>query len=359
MASDRRGPVLANPWNSLALAILMLGVSCAMSDSQTPSTAPAQMTAPPLTFEDAIAFDNGLIRLAVSPRVGRVVDFGFRDQPNLLWINTTDALKNPVKAHGRTYANHGGDKLWPLIHPLWDRAYGGLWPPDGVLDGKPWSVLNQGPWHVTLQSEESPALGVILQRRIEVAPDQPVVRIRNTIRRVTANPFPVTAWQVTQIPLPDLILLDIDPHRPRPDLSFTHFAEPRRYAREDLHTLDDTALLWRPTNLHALKLGTLGSWHASRAGSTLFIQTSHFDPAASYPDLSSVQAYSDAKYAEVELLSPSVHLQPGQMLENHVVWQLARVEPQAPVSELLQQVRQLVATLRIEPATVYSPKVRE
>src|SRR5690606_11605450 len=73
---------------------------------------------------------------------------------------------------------------------------------------------------------------------------------------------------------------------------------------------------------HGRKIGTLGDWVASVWDDYAFIQTTRYIADAAYPDASSSQVFYDQNYLELELLSPTRHLQPGQTLSNVVNWWL-------------------------------------
>lgn len=53
-----------------------------------------------------------------------------------------------------------------------------------------------------------------------------------------------------------------------------------------------------------------------------FVQATSYHPDGSYLDASSAQVYYDENVLELEMLSPSEHLQPGQTLTNTVHWWL-------------------------------------
>jgi hypothetical protein len=252
------------------------------------------------------------------------------------------------------YFNYGGDKLWPTVQALWGRAFGGgNWPPDGVIDGEPWTVVERGARHVMLRSAVSPDLGVVAERRIELVEDRPAVHLRNRLTRVQRNPFPVHLWTVTQVQTPPAVMLDVAADRPAVQGLWDPFGKPQAFAPDNPQVLGEkAALYWQLNPGEHRKVGTFGRWVAGLYPDLIFLQQTTFDPQGAYPDRSSAQVYNDANLTELELLSPMVHLQPGQTLENHVVWQLLPGSAGERPDETLERITAAVAATALEPDRV-------
>lgn len=344
--------VARSAWTAVAFTAfaLLAGVGCKSSpapEAAAPAAAPAAASER-LAFDDAVVIDNGHVRLAVSPSMGRIVRFGRAsaasevDRGNLLWVNTRAGYDSPfVSARGQRYHNPGGDKLWPTVQALWERAYGNKeWPPDGVIDGQPWRVVHLSARRVTMESPVSPHLGVQVRRVIELPPDAAEVRITNTINRVKANPFPVHAWTITQVPAPQAALLGVAAERAEGSPPWIPMmGKPEEFERFVELLEGERAVVLRPASGSGQKLGTFGRWVAGVYEDYVFLQSTDYDPAAAYPDGSSVQVYSQpGDYIELELLSRFVHLRPGEALENRVVWRLL----DKPATASLQDVQRLI-----------------
>jgi len=331
-------------WAGFCLMLAVLA-GCQTNASPKAAAAAASPPLPTLSFDDTVTLDNGVVRLGVSPGVGRVVDFGLSGGENLIWINTqaayTDATPG-VAVENQRYANLGGDKLWPTAQPLWKLATGNdNWPPDGVLDGGAWQLLDQTDHSVTLQSQLSPHYGVVVLRSFTLTPGQAQVKIQNVIQRVHANPIPVSAWTITQVKKPNAVVFDIADDAP--DLG-----EPVRPLTDDtaakvqgyVHMLGSNQMAaWKQQGEAWAKLGTFGRWVAAVYDDVTFLQETDFDPHGAYPELSSAQAYHAADYTELELLSPMLQLAPGQTLQNTVVWTLIKISAEHAYPTLLSRKR--------------------
>ncbi|MEM7624694.1 MAG: DUF4380 domain-containing protein [Planctomycetota bacterium] len=329
-------------WGLVAV-LLMLGLLPGCRSSE-PVAAPAAPK-PLLTFDDKITLDNGKVRLGVSPAVGRVVEFGFTGGENLIWVDTEAVYDNPVPGVAvpdQKYYNLGGDKLWPTAQPLWKLATGNdSWPPDGVIDGGPWTVRRRSDRSVTIESAPSPHYGIVVLRTFTLAPDEPRVVIQNLIHRVEANPIPVSAWTITQVKTPIAAVLDVAADGPeiaplvRPLTDDT----PGKVAGNVSMLGRDEMAVWKQRGDTYAKLGTFGRSVAAVYDDVTFLQETDFNPAGAYPEMSSAQLYRAGDYVELELLSPLVQLGPEEVMKNQVVWTLIDVSSEHAFPTLLNHKR--------------------
>ena len=352
------------PLAAAIVGTLLAACACHADPMPAPATRPTTRPAPAidaavpsadgteLTFPDAVTIANGDVRLAFSPGAGRVVDFGRAGGPNLLWVAGPDP--SPVEGadrlspgEPRAYYNLGGDKAWMTVQSLWERAFGKQgWPPDGVVDGRAWTVVERGDRRLVCESAESPHLGVVVRRTFALDDAGPVVRITNDLRRVRANVFPLTVWTVTQVRHPEFVLLG------------TADAPPAAWADDPKSPPDTTpvdgALLWTvPADRAGLaqKTATTGGWVAGSFGDDLggdvFLQSTAVDPDGSYPDGTNAQSFLFSDYVELELLSPSSHPKPGESLKNRVTWRLIPREGRS-ARDLLPAIERAVEADRAE-----------
>ncbi|MEX1016302.1 MAG: DUF4380 domain-containing protein [Phycisphaeraceae bacterium] len=331
--------------------VMAMSVAVASGCRTTAAHPPANSDAAGVRAGDErITLSNHHVRLGVSVNTGRLLEFGPREGTNLLWLND-EALDQPLpepgtplQARRSAYRNYGGDKVWPTVQGLWARAYGSgsTWPPDGVIDGQPWRLLVHEPQRIVMRSDVHPTLNVYCEREIHLDPDRPTARITNRLTRVAPSLFPVHIWTITQVRQPQAVLLDVAPDRVA-DLPWVALDTPRESVEQNVRWLDETVAAWRFPREPAGKIGTLGRWIAGVWEEWVFLQTvDDYDPAAAYPDASNVQAFADDRYTELELLSPFVHLQPGESVEHTVTWHLLprRGRSVEQVIEALQAVRE-------------------
>lgn len=277
----------------------------------------------PITFDDAIRLENDHIRVDIAPSVGRIVWFSRPGADNLIWINNESELPGPDAKPGE-YIIYGGDKIWPAVQSMWKRATGnkGDWPPEGVIDGDPWKLIEASDHHCIIESAVSPAYGVKVRRTIVIDPVAPSVNIANVMTRVEASIFPVHIWSVTQVVPPKYAMLDISGNRVRKDPEVVFFKSDRDFGGGVNILLDGSAVAWHDRHEGGNKIGTLGEWVAGIYEDQIFLQKTYHHAPGAYPDGSSAQLYVTDNYTELELLTDQVHLQPEETLKNVVEWRL-------------------------------------
>lgn len=305
-----------------ALLLAMTTVTLAQTVDEEPAPDAATSAPTRIDHPDAIRFSNGTIDLAVSPQVGRIVHFGQTGGRNLLWANTVKAVEQARK-QGQ-WVNYGGDKVWPALQAMWPRFVpsGGGWPPDGVIDGEPWTLVEQGDRFVIMRSPINPDLQVRVTRRIELHPGEAIVTIRNTMERVEPSVMPVLIWTVSQIDHPNYTLLHVSPRRPANELDRPWLWFGNRKNVEDRVTVMRDAVRFDVTREKAYKVGTLGDWVAGVYDDLVFAQYGGYVRGGSYPDRSCAQVYCDGNYVELELLGPQQHLARGETMDFVVTWKL-------------------------------------
>lgn len=273
-------------------------------------------------FSDTIHLVNSGCTAGISPRVGRVVEFFRARGANILW-RTSD----PVAAEDLIgpYTNWGGDKIWPAMQMMWPRYSRGQWPPDGTIDGKPWTVVERSERRLVIESAVNAELRVRARRTFELDAQSPRLQIDSVLTRVERSPLPVCIWSVTQVKRPDIALLDVAPDRAEAS-DWRHIN-----LSDDGHPLSPPvvqnvaahrAIAYRPATNPPGKIGGFGRWLAGVYPEGIFLQQTAFEPTGAYPDRSNIQVFACERYVEIETLSPQVQLQPGESLRHGVVWKL-------------------------------------
>ena len=248
MANLRDGSVASSPTRTTALS------PAARSTGLEPAPSKVSAALRPVAFEDEIRLENSQITVGVSPQVGRIVRFHRRGEPNLIWLTTPAAARKKI----RGYVNWGGDKVWPAMQFIWGRlrpGHPGGWPPDGVIDGQPWQILEQAAHRLVMESREQPDLRLVCRRTIELSPEAARLTIRNRLVRTQPSPLPAVIWSVTQVRHAQMTLLDVAADRPElPDWTWINLTGRRPTGLEIAHPLapdpqdtpDSRAVVYEP-----------------------------------------------------------------------------------------------------------------
>ncbi|MCS7309327.1 MAG: DUF4380 domain-containing protein, partial [Armatimonadetes bacterium] len=160
-------------------------------------------------WEGAYRLSNGVVEVVVVPSIARIVHYSFIGEPNVLWLNPATEGK-PVQPG--EWQNHGGDKAWIWPQDEWERRTGRGWPPPSATDQVPHQAEVLEGKGVRLSSPLVAGYGVRLVREIRLEPTGTRVHIRTFLEKVRDGAeFPVAAWVVAQLPVPDLMLARLHP----------------------------------------------------------------------------------------------------------------------------------------------------
>ncbi|MEW6156335.1 MAG: hypothetical protein AB1813_02825 [Verrucomicrobiota bacterium] len=274
-------------------------------------------------WANSIVISNGKVEAIVVPRIGRVMQFRFAGEPEgPFWENRSMDGRSPTDSDWNNPGSFGGDKVWPAPQSDWN------WPPPRAFDSQSMTgTVANGV--VTLTSAVDLTFGIRVIRRIELHPDEPVMRISTVFeKRINANyrTNRVSIWVVTQLKDPDRVFMPVVTPSiftkgyvvlaaPLPT-NFKQTTDLISFNRDPLagHKIgnDSGTLVWVGTNWCV-------RMDSPRApGST----------AAHYPDSGcSAEVWTNpnpAQYIELELLSPIEALTIGQTMERTVVYRLYR-----------------------------------
>lgn len=278
-------------------------------------------------WPDTLRLENAHVFVEVTPSIGRITGFGPLNGNNLIWLNP-DYVKNEIRDDGSIYRNYGGDKIWPTLQAIWKQAFNGksIWPPDGIIDGSPWNILEQSNKYVVIESKINPLLGVTVRRKISLSHDKPVVEITNTITRVRPSPFPVHSWSVTQVHSPNYVIMDLE-EMAYDGPKFTVYHEPK-LIRKHSTQINNTAIKWQimnqdaPLSTAGKKAGTYGKYLTAAWDDWVWVMKSDITSNGAYPEAASIQVFSDGTFTELETLSDFRHLGLSQSLDHTVQWEL-------------------------------------
>ena len=271
------------------------------------------------SIETAERLSGKFLEIRFSLITGRLVWFSGKDGKNLLWVNDDKEIYDYHKRLPRSYLNFGGDKIWLIPQSLWQTAFGKQWPPPIPLEGMPWKVVQKSACSITVKSQVIPQLGVELERTFTLAEHAPLLTVKNTVRRLTANPYPVQLWSITQVRHPAFCVEEIPAKSafPKPYIiykrpEYSRLIANGRLLRQDICVKEFGA-----------KSGTLGSFAAAvYADGKMLLQSHSVRPGGCYPEGASIQVHTNAYYVELETLDELVHLLPGESRTNQVTWSL-------------------------------------
>ncbi len=296
-------------------------------------------------WENAVEISNGAVKLVVVAQIGRIMHYGFKDGKNILWSDPQFSGKvlpkgEPFKDAAGQYVwtNFGGDKVWPNQQSEFAAINGHAWPPDHAFDGGKHKVelLVDG---VVITSPVSAYNGARSIRQIRLAAQGTRVSIHQKIEKVkkAANPdlepLRYTIWNVTQIKPPEQTFYPLNPHS-HFDLRYFPFGFAESAAMGNFTIKGDIGI-FLPDPVESQKTGADSDrWLAGIVGDVAMAEFFRRDGTQRYPDSGlSAEVYTCADYTELELLSPWVYLQVGQVLEHPIAWELKKLPAKAKTPE--------------------------
>ena len=279
---------------------------------------------------DAIVVEGGDLRAVVSTGVGpRILSFTAGDLPNLLaWLPGVGLDLDD----GRRFSFYGGHRLWvaPEV-PSW------TYEPDGTPVTA--TTMPDGVRFETASGQ------VPVRKEVRVSIDGSQLVVDHTLINERNRPVALAAWAITQltpggtgiIPLPRT---PADPHglqgnRLLVGWPYTDFADPLLGLGGDLITVEA-----RRVSPAKLGIELRRGWLAYVSGSTAFVKRAAHYEGARYPDLgASAECYCNDVFLELETLSPTWELPPGEEVQHQERWELMAVDPGATpveVAELIE-----------------------
>jgi len=320
----------ARPFAAVATLVALAGCSVPSATLQTtPTGVTASRSIPSGALETSFTsrqtykgwpgswlLSNGRVWAAVVPSVGRVMQFGFVNDAGVLWENPALLGRSMPTAPWDKPGSFGGDKTWPAPQSAWN------WPPPDIFDREPVSVREVA-GGLVLESGVSPRFGIRTERRIELEPGQPVMRITTTYHKVQGDPVEVSVWVITQVQNPDVLWLPIPADSRFPEGYSKQWGAPTQFVVRQGRQLRMTR---DPKESH--KIGNDADqmvWQ--KGGQTLRIESPRI-PGATYPDEGcSMEIYTNggaADYVELETLGPLKRLAVGESLTAVNVYRLSR-----------------------------------
>jgi Domain of unknown function (DUF4380) len=276
-------------------------------------------------WKDSVQMSNGMVELVYVPQIGRIMRYAFVGGPNLLWENAALAGKTQKDVPLGSWANFGGDKLWPAPQSLWN------WPPDPRIDGAPVQVRVVGD-HLMVVGQPSPKSGLRMLREISLEPSGTNVLMRNTMANLWDRPQELALWQITQVAAPDYVLMPTELTKDMPQGWATYETMPA--PSNALSKVTAGAFMKiSPVPGKGFKVGSpasLGTLSATK-GNYRFTTKATKQPGGTYVDGGKfLQVYMDGgadPYSELELTGPLTKIPANGLVRFDVTWSLDDFSP--------------------------------
>ena len=145
---------------------------------------------------------NGLVTLDVVPCVGgRILQYKLGDH-GFFYVNPNEIGKMPQPTTlGKigTWGNQGGAKLWPAPQG-WDGPDQWPGPPDPILDGGVYTVIDKSDLAMTLQSPQDKEFsGIRFTNNFSIDPDGTQVQFEVSMKNVVDRPIRWGIWSHLQL----------------------------------------------------------------------------------------------------------------------------------------------------------------
>ncbi len=326
-----------------ASAALCLALTC---------VAAAEVTVQKVEYKgwsDAVQLSNGEVQLVVVPQIGRIMHYGFAGGENILWSDpqfhgrTLPGGEPSKDEEGQyTWTNFGGDKVWPNQQSEFADINGHAWPPDHAFDGGAHEVqlLEDG---VVITSPVSAYNGARSIRTIRLAAEGTRVDIHQAIEKVARaqrqdlEPLRYTIWNVTQINPPEQTLYPLNPHS-HFDMRYFPFGFAQSAAVRNFTIKGDTGIFVPDAEENQKTGADSDRWLAGIVGDVVLAEFFRRDATQRYPDGGlSAEVYTCPDYTELELLSPWVYLEVGDVLEHPIAWELLKLPASADSPDARRQ----------------------
>jgi len=284
-------------------------------------------------WDDCYQISNATTQVIVVPAIGRIMFYGFKDGPNILWTDSRlygQTLPSNLQSV-KSWTNFGGDKVWPTQQDDFGKINGMSWPPDPWFDGAPHTVkeLEDG---VEITGPVSNYCGAQSIREIRLAEDGSRLLINQRLKKIkkaqirSVEPIRHTIWNVTQIKSPLQALFNLNP-----DSKFSngYYIFPTGGA-ENFSVEGGTGILVPHVSKSQKAGADSDKWLAAIIDNVVFGEFFTFDPAGVYPDNGcSAEVYTSGDYTEIELLSPMQYLDINQEISFNIEWELYQLPDNA------------------------------
>ncbi len=267
-----------------------------------------------LGWSNAYVLRNHTVEAIVVPGIGRVLQFGFRNESGVFWHNQNLEGKQ-ADCKTKDWINLGGDKTWPAPESDWSKFTGASsWHPPQAFDCMPLKVEVQNN-DLLLTSPADPHYGISTIRRVHLDPGRPEMTITTTYKRISGTPAQISIWVITQLKDPVAVYVPRNQARPEGPGDFVLLGKDRPPSVKT--SSEFVSLLRNPSAPY--KLGFQSArllWVGEKCA--LQIESPRIE-SADYPDQgSSAEVYTNPdplQYVELEMLGPLHLLRAGESIE--------------------------------------------
>ncbi len=305
---------------------------------------------PPVAFAgwtNACRLANSALEVIIAPAVGRMVTLIPAGATNLLRLDPALAGLEPSATNTESWLNFGGDWFWPVAQSQWTPIQGRDWPPPPALAERPWQATAwkgaDGGQFCQISREYDAPLNIRVTRQFKLDKERALLTIRQRIEQQSDSPYPVTPWNISQLPRADEIVLPVDTNS-----GFTGGFKSLMFAMppSNILTVCAGAIVYDVgSGEHKLGSDSGRGWIAARRGSILVVERSITSEAGLPPDGGcTVEMYSNSGlgYSEIETLGPEKNLGRGQATENTLNIECFRLNQIVRGCELAAKVRELL-----------------
>ena len=280
-------------------------------------------------------FDNGVVHARISEVAGgRLLSFALAGKPNFLLIdeNAGDPAVPPDATSG--YIRYQGHEVWIGPQREWwvhqdlnpaRAAARATWPPDPWLSLAKYSLVDEQPGAIALDSPASPVSGIQLRKRYALVADQPrSLRLDAEATNRTGKVAGRDIWFNTRVPAHTMAYV---PVATQEDIRIEPAGALQTTLDGGVLSLDLPAA-GAPARKGKLFIQPSNGWLAAfRDGQVLVIQFAHQPRAAIHPAQGQVELYQDIDadvpvkgMLELEVHALYVELAPGQSMKASELW---------------------------------------
>ena len=288
---------------------------------------------------EAYLLTNGTLEAVIVPALSsRLMVLRFVGGNNALW----NAPEGTVFKKGE-WANWGGEKAWPSLQADWALFSSPSWPPHPTYDGLPHEARVLSGGRLETVGPVMEGWGVRVKRVFGFDKATGELVVSTTFTKVSGEPRFIAAWNVVQVPPPDVVYIPINPESLYKDSAYWFGGTLPKEAHKT-EVGDDGLLAYKPTELGGYKFGTDAKVaHAAGVKGNLALILRSTKKSAPYPEGAEGSGFPitvwnngsptpGLRYNEIEVMSPLTNLRKGASFTHVLRLHLLRLSDADPTS---------------------------